>query len=352
MTTAALPVTATYNGTDVEVFSNSNMTDLIDSWEVSKDYTMYITATSTCDSDIRLSWKGFSADTFVFDVPAGASEAQLQSYDTFPEEFNSTSFTIVAQNSSVNCTGETVTIHSVEFLFGDCESTVVATTEEVAGTPTHYPTYENGYGTLFIYITFENVTQEEFAEKNETTLDMLADSLNAERSDVSWESVTVSSARRMLSTNINGDAMITTNHWLEHNTMLETIENDDWQESYSGDVAALFNKNANTFDIYITAVDSEAAAGSVLVDPTDSNESTITTGLVVALIIVAAVLIFCCVHCCCKKKKGEEVASDKEDIALCEKGQISYNVSDDGEYGGDDIKTEKQEPMKYNHIHE
>ena len=65
-------------------------------------------------------------------------------------------------------------------------------------------------------------------------------------------------SRRRLSDTFNlihASAGIKSFSWLEHNTMVEKVEEIEWQGEFSDDCAALFSKDASTFQVYITEVD-------------------------------------------------------------------------------------------------
>ena len=54
---------------------------------------------------------------------------------------------------------------------------------------------------------------------------------------------------------IQASASVITFNWLEHNTMVETMEELVWQGEFSDECAALFAQNASTFEVYISEVE-------------------------------------------------------------------------------------------------
>lgn len=369
-TTETLPVEVDYLGNWTTVFHYNDVSTLVSSWKENETYSMIITASSDCSSDMHLGWSGFDNGGFIFDVPANSDEITLLSSDVIPAGTGTNAFTILP-TTTTGCTNFTVTVHHVQFLVGNCTSAMPTKGPTVAPSqlPSHAPirstlpeattteeatktndtmettqsageTTEDGdfYGSLTIQMAFENVTVQEFHEHNGTVLDILAQDLNADPAYVYWSNISITNmtSRRRLSDIFNliyASAGIKSFSWLEHNTMVEKLEEIKWQDKFSDECAALFSKDANTFQVYITEVDhiSDESAAEIVQrnDNDNNNEESMTIGLIVGLLIVCAALCFCCGYCSSRKNNQNEKDSDLEDITLCEKNQITYNLDEE-----------------------
>ena len=67
-TTETLPVEVDYLGNWTTVFHNNDVSSLVSSWKENETYSMIITASSNCSSDMHLGWSGFDNGGFIFDV--------------------------------------------------------------------------------------------------------------------------------------------------------------------------------------------------------------------------------------------------------------------------------------------